>query len=80
MIRVMLKDNGYGNVILADCGNKALRMIESNPVSIVITDWTMPNMTGIELLSRLKSDPNYFTLPVIMISDERDSAKVLYAA
>jgi two-component system, chemotaxis family, chemotaxis protein CheY len=80
IIRVMLRDNGYGNVITADCGNRALRTMESRPVSLVITDWTMPNMTGIELLTHLKSDPKYFTIPVVMISDERDSAKVLYAA
>ena len=80
IIRGMLRDNGYRSVIVADCGNKALRIIESQPVSLVITDWTMPNMTGIELLTHLKSDPKYFTMPVIMISDERDPTKVLYAA
>lgn len=80
IIRVMLRDNGYSNVITADCGNRALRTMEARPVSLVITDWTMPNMTGIELLTTLKSDPKYFTVPVVMISDERDAAKVLYAA
>jgi two-component system, chemotaxis family, chemotaxis protein CheY len=80
IIRVMLRDNGYSNVLTADCGNRALRTMESRPVSIVITDWTMPNMTGIELLTHIKSDPKWFTIPVVMISDERDSAKVLYAA
>ncbi len=78
--RVMLRDNAYGNVLTADCGSRALTIIESRAISLVITDWTMPNMTGIELLTHLKSDPKYFTIPVVMISDERDAAKVLYAA
>lgn len=78
--RVMLRDNGYANVLTADCGSRALTIIESRSISLVITDWNMPNMTGIELLTNLKSDPKYFTIPVVMISDERDAAKVLYAA
>jgi two-component system chemotaxis response regulator CheY len=80
IIRVMLRNNGYSNVLVADSGNRALRVIETQPISIVITDWTMPNMTGIELLCHLKSDPKYFSIPVMMISDVRDSDKVLYAA
>lgn len=80
IIRVMLRNSGYSNVLVADSGNRALRIIESQPISLVITDWTMPNMTGIELLSHLKSDPKYFSIPVMMISDERASDKVLYAA
>ena len=80
IIRVMLRNNGYSNVLTADSGNRALRVIESHAISLVITDWNMPNMTGIELLSHLKCDPKYFSIPVMMVSDERASDKVLYAA
>ena len=38
IIRVMLRNNGYSNVLVADSGNRALRVIESHPISLVITD------------------------------------------
>lgn len=79
MIRVMLKNNGYVHVTFAESGNHALRLIAAHPMDVVVTDWNMPNMTGIELLMRIKGDPNLFTMPVMMISDERTTDKVLFA-
>ncbi len=81
ILRGMLKNNGYGSVHGFESGKQALRWIESHsPVNLVITDWNMPNMTGIELLQHIKSDPKHFSVPVIMISDERTDDKVMYAA
>jgi tetratricopeptide (TPR) repeat protein len=53
--------------------------VNTQSVDLVITDWNMPNMTGIELLKQIKSDPKLFSVPVMMISDERAADKVLYA-
>src|SRR5512139_177123 len=79
MLRVMLKKNGYVNLSMAEGGKNALMHIASKHIDLVITDWTMPNMSGIELLKHIKGDPNLYKLPVLMISDERSSDKVLYA-
>jgi len=79
MIRMMLRNNGYNHLQFADSGKAALRLIASHPKDLVVTDWNMPNMTGVELLKQIKSDPALFTLPVLMISDESDSEKVLFA-
>ena len=80
IIQVMLRNNDYRSVITADSGVSALRIMESLQIRAVITDWIMPYMTGIELLTHLKTDEKYFTVPVIMISGDRSSDKVLYAA
>jgi two-component system, chemotaxis family, chemotaxis protein CheY len=79
MIRVMLKNNGYNGLKFADSGKQALRHLAMHAFDLIITDWNMPNMTGIELLKQIKSDPNLFSIPVMMISDERAADKVLYA-
>jgi two-component system, chemotaxis family, chemotaxis protein CheY len=79
MIRVMLKKNGFDSLTVAESGKQALRSMARHPVNLVITDWNMPNMTGIELLKQIKGDPKLFSIPVIMISDERAADKVLYA-
>lgn len=79
MLRVMLRKNGYINLTMAESGKHALRHIAQKPIDLVITDWNMPNMTGIELLKHIKGDPKLYTIPVMMVSDERASDKVLYA-
>ncbi len=78
-VRSMLRSYGYTTLHLADSGNRALGVIESHLIDMVITDWNMPNMPGIELVKKLKNDPKLFTVPVLMISDERTVDKVLYA-
>lgn len=79
MIRVMLKKNGFDSLTFAESGKQALRIMARQAFNLVVTDWNMPNMTGIELLKQIKSDPKFFAIPVMMISDERASDKVLYA-
>ena len=79
MLRVMLRTNGYVNLSIAESGKQALKFIAQKPIDLLITDWTMPNMNGIELLRHIKGDPKLYTMSVMMISDERSSEKVLYA-
>jgi two-component system, chemotaxis family, chemotaxis protein CheY len=79
MLRVMLKKNSYINLSIAESGKQALKHIANKPIDLVITDWNMPNMTGIELLKHIKGDPQLYTISVMMLSDERASDKVLYA-
>jgi two-component system, chemotaxis family, chemotaxis protein CheY len=78
-VRSMLRAYGYSSLFLADSGNQALGVIGSKSIDMVITDWSMPNMPGIELVKKLKNDPKLFTIPMLMISDERTMDKVLYA-
>ncbi len=79
LIRGMLRRNGYINLVTADNGKLAMEYICSRPFDIVMTDWNMPNMTGIELVKWLKGDARFFRIPVLMISDEMTADKVLYA-
>jgi two-component system chemotaxis response regulator CheY len=78
-VRSMLRAYGYSSLFLADSANQALGLIGSKSIDMVITDWSMPNMPGIELVKKVKNDPKLFTIPMLMISDERTMDKVLYA-
>jgi len=79
MIRVMLRKNGYQVVTAVDSGNRALRELALHPTDLVIADWLMPNMSGIELLKEIKGNPEFFLTPVLMVTGENDDAKVRYA-
>ncbi|MFA6505915.1 MAG: response regulator, partial [Treponemataceae bacterium] len=51
-------------------GAEALRIIETNKVDLVLLDWNMPMMNGIDLVKKLRARPEYSKLPVIMITSE----------
>ena len=62
-------------VFTAKDGDSALRTVQQQPFDLVLLDLLMPGMSGYEVLCRLKSDPQHWEIPVIMISalDEIDS-------
>lgn len=55
ILRNLLKQLGYENVDEAPNGQAALEMIRSKPYGLIISDWNMEPMTGIELLQRVRS-------------------------
>ncbi|MGH9611324.1 MAG: response regulator, partial [Bryobacteraceae bacterium] len=63
----------------ASDGVEALKILENTPVSLLLSDINMPNMDGLQLLTNLRSHPNWKQLSVIMISTEGGQAKVLEA-
>jgi len=68
-----------GNVWEAADGLEALKTLDANPVDVLLTDINMPNMNGLELLRRLKSDPRLKQIPVIIISTESGQSTVMEA-
>ena len=79
LMRSILRKNGYRKVYTAKDGKSALGILDKNKVDFVITDWQMPNMTGIELLTKIRNHPKYHHLPVLMVTEEMSEEKVIYA-
>ncbi len=76
-----LNSMGYMNVVQAGNGQEALRMLEQNPtIAVVITDWNMPVMSGIELLRTIRAHDKFKGLPVLMITAEIARHEVQEAA
>lgn len=69
MIRFALMPDVY-RVIEALDGVDALKCLDANPVDLIITDLTMPNMDGFELIRNIRSRSEYKLLPIIMLSGE----------
>ncbi|MDQ1266427.1 MAG: two-component system, chemotaxis family, chemotaxis protein CheY [Bacteroidota bacterium] len=82
MIRVIansLKSLGYDEVVEAENGFDALTKLKEQKIDFVITDWLMPNMTGLELTKKIRADENMSNLPIIMITTLGNKESVLEA-
>jgi two-component system chemotaxis response regulator CheY len=63
----------------ANDGAEALKIVEANDVSLILSDINMPNVDGLELLQKLRLTPKWKDLSVVMITTEGSQAKVLEA-
>lgn len=63
-----LKTFAYNEFMEAGDGKEALVLLESNPFDFVITDWNMPNMTGLELTLAIRGDEKLKHLPILMVT------------
>ncbi len=80
IVRNLLKELGYTNVDEAEDGVVALQKLKSSNFQFVVTDWNMPNMTGIELLRAIRADVALKSLPVLMITAEAKKENIIEAA
>ena len=67
-------------VLVAKNGKEALKIVHKTPLDLIVSDVMMPEMTGLELTSELKEDPNYSHLPIILLTaknQEEDEEKAL---
>lgn len=73
-----LKSAGY-KIMVAKSGKKALKLLKYNKIGFIIADWHMPNMSGIELLSILRNDPDNCDIPFLMLTAEVSEGPIKYA-
>jgi two-component system chemotaxis response regulator CheY len=80
IVRNLLKELGFTNIDEAEDGAVALAKLKGGGFDFVISDWNMPNMTGIELLRAIRSDAALASLPVLMITAEAKKENIIEAA
>jgi two-component system, chemotaxis family, chemotaxis protein CheY len=80
VLRKILRELGY-EVCEAVDGKDALNVIESEKatVSLVLTDWNMPEMNGLDLVRNLRQDPQLASLKVIMVTTETEVDHIVSA-
>jgi len=80
IVRNLLKELGFTNVDEAEDGVAALSKLRSSHFDFVVSDWNMPNMTGLELLKEIRADANLKQLPVLMVTAEAKKENIIEAA
>jgi len=63
----------------ASDGIEALEKLKTEKVGLILSDINMPNMDGIEFLTKLKADEAYKNVPILMVTTEGSQAKVMQA-
>jgi len=79
IIRNLLKQLGFNNVEEAIDGSSALTKLREKDCSLVISDWNMEPMSGLQLLKEVRADVKLKELPFIMITAESKSENVIAA-
>jgi len=79
IIKNILRQLGYKNIEEADDGATALPVLKNQHFDLIISDWNMPEMSGLELLKAVRSDDQLKDMPFLMVTAEAQKENVIEA-
>ena len=80
IVKTLFRQNGFSNFIEAEDGAQGLDVLRKTPdIEFVVSDWNMPNMTGIEFLKVVRADPKLKHLPFLMVTAEAEKENIIEA-
>ena len=79
ILRNLLRQLNFSNIAEASDGAAALQKLRKSPCGLIISDWNMEPMTGIQLLREVRGDEKLKSIPFIMITAESKSENVIAA-
>ena len=80
IIRNILKQLEFTNVEEAEDGSVAFEKLKDADYDLLITDWNMPNMTGLELLKEIRANEKLKNLKVLLVTAEAEKENIIQAA
>jgi two-component system chemotaxis response regulator CheY len=79
IVRKILKDLQFQDVIEAENGAEAFQLLQTTKVDLIVSDWNMPTMTGLELLKRVRADERLKGLPFLLVTAESQKENIIEA-
>lgn len=79
LIKGILKHMGFSNFFEAEDGAIALDIIKKEKIDLIISDWIMPNMSGLDLLKAIKGTEKLMDTPFIIVTADGSKENVLAA-
>jgi len=80
IVRHQLNELGFDNILEAEDGDIALDKMREQKVDLIVSDWNMPNMMGLDLLKAVRADEAYRDVPFLMVTAESQKGNILDAA
>ncbi len=75
----LMRQLGFTKMIEAADGELAWEVLENDNIDLIVSDWNMPNMTGMELLKKVRASEEYKNIPFIMVTAEGKKETVIAA-
>ena len=80
IIKNTLSRLGFNDVLEAEHGVEAWQIMDKTPdINVLITDWNMPEMNGLELVRKVRAEKKYDSMPIIMVTTEGGKTEVITA-
>lgn len=79
IVKNILRQLNFNNIIEADDGSTALDVLQREKIDMVVSDWNMPKMTGLELLKAVRSDDALKDIPFLMVTAEAQQENIIEA-
>ena len=79
IVRKILRDLDFQNIIEAEDGSAALDVLKTTRVDLIVSDWNMPNMSGLELLKQVRSSDKFKDTPFLMVTAEAQKENIVEA-
>ena len=79
IIKNILRQLGFTNIVEADDGTSAWDVLNKDKIDFVISDWNMPQMTGIDLLRKVRASEEFSDMPFLMVTAEAQQENIIEA-
>ncbi|QJT10345.1 chemotaxis response regulator CheY [Oceanidesulfovibrio marinus] len=79
IIKNILRQLGFNNIEEADDGSTGWEMLNKGGIDFIISDWNMPQMTGIEFLRKVRASEEFSDLPFLMVTAEAQQENIIEA-
>jgi len=79
IVKNILRDLEFKNILEAEDGSAAVNLLKAQKVDVIVSDWNMPKMTGLELLKYVRADSELKDTPFLMITAESQKENVVEA-
>ncbi len=79
IIKNILRQLGFTNIVEADDGTTAWDTLNKDKIEFIISDWNMPQMTGIDLLRKVRGSEEFSDLPFLMVTAEAQQENIIEA-
>ena len=79
IVRKILRDLDFQEILEAEDGAAALDILKSSKIDLIVSDWNMPRMSGLDFLKHVRADEKFTNLPFLMVTAEAQKENVVEA-